>query len=68
MEILPLVNIEKKSEISELHVNYLCVQFAVVNGGTRVLNAVNKYLTVLKYCGFYFTGCGCSCRSRSLRR
>lgn len=55
MEILPLVNIERKLEITELHVNYLCIQFAAVNGGTRILNAVN-------YCGFYFTDYGRSCR------
>lgn len=55
MEILPSFNIERESEISKLHVNYLCIQFAVVNGGARILKAVNYY-------EFYCTDYSFSCR------
>jgi len=61
MEILPLLNVETESELSKLHVNYLCVQFAVVNEGARFLNDVNYY-------EFCCTDYGCSCRPHRLRR
>lgn len=59
--IFPLLNVEGEAEISKLHVNYLCVQSAVVNGGARILKAVNYY-------EFYCTDCGCSRRPHRLWR